>query len=187
MKIIWTLLLAIGGAALSGKMHAVPPSQTVREASSVVSAATNGGTAKGSKAGLLAGKNAQGAEPLSRTQVADANSIKHHALNRGNQIKAVRPAQHPSVKRRTTADMSHQGMQQVRQVPPTNVHKGPPMQIAASHIGPTSPSFRSIRPNTQLVGAASHRGINSPAISGAAMRHQLNTGAIDGSGIHRKP
>jgi hypothetical protein len=188
MKIIYILLLAIGRAELSGAMlFAAPSGQAPRDASSTNSAKPNAGaTAEGSKAKPPANKNGQREQGSSGAQPKSQDSMRHQALSREGKVEIVRPAQHLLAERRMTAN-SGKGLRKPMQMQPASDQKGKPGLIAASNLGRAPRSFRAIQPNTQLLGTVAHRGANPPAISGAATARHVDTAALNGALVRRKP
>lgn len=188
MKAAWTILLAIGCPALGGAMcHAAPSGQAPTKASSPISAKPNADTAsEGSQAKPPAGKNGQRERQSSRAPTKNEESMGRQALSRKSGVEAVRPTQHLSVKGRRTMGSSLRP-QQLRQLRSARDQKGIPIQISPSVAVPATRSFRAIRSSTQLLGTVPHRGVNPPAISGAATVHHLDNSGINGVQVHRKP
>jgi hypothetical protein len=187
MKTICMVLLAIGGATLSGEAFCAAPSgQTTRGASSAISAKPNAdATARDSRA-TPADENDRREKRLSTAQLKGRDSISSQSLNQMSQRETVHRSQHPLVESRMTAK-NDRGPQQLSQLQPAGVQKGIPMHISASNARLATRPFRANRPNTQLLGNLSHRGINPPAISGSATAHRLDNAAINGSEVHHKP
>ncbi len=185
MKTACLMFAMLAWAALmQGASHAAPVDPLTQQSSERSTKAVSDDDANDA-APVSGAPHHSGTKPCDEERDRRHVSDKPHTYGRATPTKASRPNQLPN-----RLDSTHQNTFDVHQ-PGSEVSRGlvrggSIQNEAVKRVLPVrSPSM--LRPVTPSLDNARHRGPNPAAIGGSASSNASNTGAINGTGMHRMP